>query len=122
MLKEDANDPEVREAISAAIAEREKEIAASLKAMGFSEERINYALYGQDSVNLTLEQIGELEQRRLNNEIYKQSVLSAAYDEGMAEGIAEGRAEWRAEFDEKIAAGMRALGYSEDQIKSVLNR
>ena len=39
----------------------------------------------------------ELARRRMNDEIYKQSALSAAMDEGLAKGRAEGRAEGEAE-------------------------
>lgn len=51
----------------------------------------------------------ELARRRMNDEIYKQSVLSAAKDEG--------RAEERA----KIATAMRTSGMTDEQINSILN-
>lgn len=55
----------------------------------------------------------ELARRRLNNEIYKQSALSAAKKEGRAEG--------RAERDAELAANLKAMGMSDEQIKIALS-
>lgn len=56
----------------------------------------------------------ELVRRRMNNEIYKQSVVSAAKNEGRAEG--------RAERDAEIAANLKTMGMSEETIKIALAR
>lgn len=66
----------------------------------------------------------ELARRRLNNEIYKQSVISAAKAEGKAEGRAEGivigEARGEAKRDAEITANLKAMGMSEEQIKLAL--
>lgn len=87
----------------------------------------------------------ELARQRMNNEIYRQSALSAAYtdgkDDGIVEGIAigkeegiaigkeegiaigeaKGKEEGRAELRAEIIAQMRACGMSEEQINNILN-
>lgn len=56
----------------------------------------------------------ELARSRLNNEIYKQSALSAAKDEGRAEGRAEERA--------KMVQALRDIGIDESAIDEAIKR